>query len=76
MSLTDTSRLELFGFQDPDQVCASEYRAIYECLSDAVASQDQDDPDESPAALMTGMLEEFIGYAQAMIETLSTDKQK
>jgi hypothetical protein len=74
MILYDHSRLECFGFPDPDEVCASEYRAICECLNDALESQDQEDPSESPADLIDAMLNEFVGWAQAMLITL--DEQR
>jgi hypothetical protein len=60
-------RLEMFGFPDPDEVGQTEYRVIHECLSDALASQDDDDPDESPSQMMLSILGEFRTWAEELI---------
>jgi hypothetical protein len=48
--------------EHPDDVCESEYRSIYECLSDAL----RDTPDEDKKEHALGMLEEFEGWAKAL----------
>ena len=48
--------------QHPDQVCESEYRAIYECLGDALA----DTPEAERKAMALGMLREFEEWAKAL----------
>ena len=46
----------------PDKVCESEYRAIYECVSDALS--DISDVDKKDVAL--AMLGEFESWAKAL----------
>lgn len=46
----------------PDDVGESEYRAIYECVSDAL----QNTPDEDKKAHALAMLEEFEEWARAL----------
>jgi hypothetical protein len=46
----------------PDDVGESEYRAIYECLQDAL----RDTPDEDKKAHALAMLEEFKEWAKAL----------
>lgn len=48
--------------EHPDDVCESEYRAIYECISDAL----HDTPNEDKKDHALGMLEEFEGWAKAL----------
>jgi len=47
---------------NPDDIGVSEYRAIYECISDAL----HDTPDEEKKAQAIAMLEEFEGWAMAL----------
>jgi hypothetical protein len=51
-------------FQDPDEVGASEYRAIWECVADGCSNQsfDSDEPDEIRQHGVA-MLEELRDYA-------------
>lgn len=53
--------LQRWGFDDPKIVGASEYTAIYECLSDVL------EPGESrPVEMALAVLNEFTEHAQAM----------
>jgi hypothetical protein len=48
--------------QHPDQVCESEYRAIYECLGDALA----DTPESERKTMALAMLREFEEWAKSL----------
>jgi len=50
------------ALQHPDQVCESEYRAIYECLGDALA----DTPEPERKSIALAMLREFEEWAKAL----------
>ena len=51
-------------FPDPDEVGQAEYRAIYDCIADALA----DTPPQQQAQLVQSMLTEFRAWAQKMLE--------
>ena len=51
---------------NPDEVAASEYRAIYECVQDAL----QDTPDEDKKDHALAMLDEFEEWAAALKERI------
>lgn len=48
--------------QHPDQVCESEYRAIYDCLSDTLCEV----PEAERKSMALAMLREFEEWAKAM----------
>jgi hypothetical protein len=50
------------ALEHPDTVCESEYRAIYECLGDALA----DTPEPERKTMAMGMLREFEEWAKAL----------
>jgi hypothetical protein len=52
--------------EHPDEVAASEYWAIYECVQDAL----QDTPDEDKKAHALAMLDEFEKWAAALKERI------
>jgi hypothetical protein len=61
--------LDACDLQDPDMVGATEYRAIYEALSDGIDSVlTERDAGEliDPAAHAIAMLDEFIAHALGM----------
>ena len=51
--------LKSWGFQDPDEIRQSEYRAIFDTLADGLASAE---PDEDKADLALAILDEFSGW--------------
>lgn len=53
-------------FVSPNAVGASEYRAIYECIADALSDYDEGEH----AAVAKSMLNEFIDHAKAMKKRL------
>jgi hypothetical protein len=52
--------------QHPDVVGQSEYRAIYDCIYDALL----DTPDEVKKEMVLGMLEEFESWAKVIKNTI------
>ena len=58
------------GFLDPDRVEASEYRAIYDFISDALVGA-EDEVMDPPAVFAHAMLEEFVAHAHAMMRILT-----
>lgn len=61
--LPTRTRLKLNDvFTHPDLICSSEYRAIYDCLADALSDYGADEHADVCAA----MLDEFIEQAQGM----------
>lgn len=53
-------------FVDPDLIGSSEYRAIYDCIADALHAYD----DSEHADVAKSMLNEFIDHAKAMKKRL------
>ena len=77
-----TTDAPLWGLDDPDNVGASEYRAIYETLEDGLASfEDDGEVDETDIVRHAiGMLDEFIDHARYMRshirQTVRADKRR
>ena len=63
--------MPLLKFQDPDQVGSSEYRAIHDCIADALEGFDEEEDDCTAEEFAASMLGEFIEHAQAMLKTLN-----
>lgn len=57
---------------DPDTVCQSEYRAIYDCIRDAL----QDAPEDERLEIALAMLKEFKDSAKSMRKTLKGFSKK
>lgn len=53
-------------FPNPDDICQSEYRAIYDCVKDGL----EDVPPGTDLATISTMLQEFSCWAQALLERL------
>lgn len=53
-------------FVNPDIIGSSEYRSIYDCISDALHDYDESEH----AAVAKSMLNEFIDHAKAMKKRL------
>lgn len=53
-------------FSHPDDVGQSEYRAIYDCINDAVVDMD----DDERVAHIVAMLHEFISISSGMLSKL------
>lgn len=51
-----------FGLSDPNDIGASEYRAIYDCLADALADPQEVEPHE----FAVDILDQFIDFAISM----------
>lgn len=65
--------MEDLGFPDPDDIGASEYYAMYECIGDMM---DQDDQFDNPSAKREhaiSMLAEFGEYAHIHLKRLRTE---
>lgn len=62
---------ERLGFADPDDVGASEYRAIYDCIADALVNVEEEVADEPPV-FVAAMLDEFILHARTLRRTVET----
>jgi len=54
-----------WGAQNPKEVGASGYSAIYECLTDALTNCEEEVDDE-PLDFAIAILDEFIGHAEAL----------
>lgn len=57
---------ERLGFDDPDAIGDSQYRAIYDCIADALADFDDMLVEGRAVALVAVMLDEFIAHATAL----------
>jgi hypothetical protein len=53
-----------WGFQDPDDVGASEYRAIYETLVEGLDSFEENENSDELKTHAISMLQEFVEHAQ------------
>ena len=56
--------LKHWGLDDPDLVGASEYRAIWGCLADALTNLDE--VADAPEVFVFDIIEEFESYLQSI----------
>jgi hypothetical protein len=64
--------LKQWGLEDPDVVGSSEYRAIYECIEDALQGYEQDSG-LTPAEYVRAIVDEFKGQLRTFEEAVPRD---
>lgn len=67
--MSDYTAFRSFGFDDPDEVGSSEFRAMAECIDDALNSLEPVSADE-PFELVEAMLQTFMESSQWMLNHL------
>lgn len=58
------------GLPDPDDIGATEYRAIYDALNEGLESAAEDGGEYDPASTAIGMLDEVLAWASKMRKAL------